>query len=183
MDTLSSAAIGKQLDAFVDTYREILCTTGRAIPFRRDITMSKVAPYAADLSIVELVNDDEWILRLNGTNHCNRIRGDRTGINVLENLEVGKRSIRRAIVGHLFSLPCGVRSTWHEHFDDGTKIDTMAVSFPAFGKQNEQLVVSCELMIAGADWPRHESGAVLNNVDIGQIDFIDLGFGVPEKAA
>lgn len=70
MTVVPRAKANEQVDAFIALYRQLNSAAGSRILARDAITMRAAAPYAAYMTIVELVSDESWIVRLNGTGHC-----------------------------------------------------------------------------------------------------------------
>lgn len=168
-----------RIEEFIALYVRLRDAAGPAVLSRHHLTMRDVAPYAADITIVELVSDEEWIVRLNGTGHCDHAGIDRTGVNVLEGCGPEERALRRAIAQSMFDFPCGVSAIFQQTYDEGSTATLDAASLPLLGRDGEKLILSYALLVEDIEDPFGDR-PVLQSVKVTGHRYKDLGFGVPE---
>lgn len=180
MVSLQDSQVDDRIEAFKEMYVRLSRAHGERILARHHMTMRDAAPFAADIAIMELVSDEEWLIRLSGTNLCRRANRDRTGTNVLQGRSKAERNRRKTIVDQLFMLPCGGKSLWKERFGNDMTATTASITLPSFGRNGELLIMSYELLVGGMEWAGFDHPSELNAVDLLESEFVDLGFGVPE---
>ena len=171
--------VEQRFDAFQEQILKVLRASGNTILDRSQVTLREFAPFAPDLKIVEMVSDREWILRLCGTNHCDRAKCDRTGVNVLENKNAAECAERKTIKDAMFAYSCGAKITWREQFLASKSALTIGMSYPAFGKNGERMIIVYQLLEEGSSSVEHDDPTRLSSVDLISSEFIDLGHGVP----
>jgi len=153
--------------------------SGDRILTRQALTMRDVAPYAANVTIVEMVSDDEWIVRLNGTGHCRNASLDRTGQNALGPCSPDERTLRRRIAEELFALPCGVFCVLVQTYDEGSVATLHTTSLPLLGKNGERMILTYGPLVEDIEDPLREPRPTLQSIAVIEHQFIDLGAGLP----
>ncbi len=180
MVSLHYSQIDDRIEAFRDKYLELLRLHDERILSRHNMTMRDAAPFAADMAIIELAGDDQWLIRLSGTNHCRRANRDRTGENVLAGRSAAERIRRKQVVEHLFAKPCAVKAVWKERFDGEMSATTASITFPALGRKGEKMLIAYELLVDEIEWVGPDHTSQLNAVDLIESRFVDIGSGVPD---
>ena len=169
--------VGERIDAFIETYKSLCAEASEPILSRSALTMRAVLEFAPYMTIVELVNDDAWIIRLNGTGHTDYAQLDRTGRNALATCTPEERTMRRQIARTMFAAPCGLRAKLIETFTDGEKSVLDSTSLPLLGSQGEQMIVTYGLLVEDISEPYGER-AKLSSMSVTEHEFVDLGYGV-----
>lgn len=167
------------VESFVELYVKLRDASGDQILPRQAMTMRDAAPYAADMTIVEIVSDDEWIIRLNGTGHCQSASVDRTGQNVLESCSPEEREVRRGAAEQMFGLPCGIFAILIQTYDDGSTATLHTTSLPLLGKGGERMILTYGPLVEDIEDPHRAERPVLSDISVKAHRFVNLGFGVP----
>ena len=145
---------------------------------RRKLSMSDVVHYAADMTIVNLVSDDEWIVALFGTARCANTGIDPTGQNFMELCSAEERAFRAKAAQRMFTAPCGVRSSLIQKFEDGSQAEMVAVSLPMRGSDGAQKILSYAVLLGDIDESLNERPA-LSKIETASHQFLDFGHGAP----
>ncbi len=167
-----------KIEDFIALYRRLRANRGDRILARQDMSMREVAGFAADMTIVEMIDDDRWIVRLNGTRHCSQANIDRTGANVLEACSPDERALRREIAKQMFDYPCGLFAGLRQVYDDGSNTMMDTASLPLLGKDGEKLILTYGLLVEDLD-QTFLNRPVMESIGLTAHRFVDLGFGVP----
>jgi len=169
-----------RIEDFISLYIDLRDAADERILSRHRMTMRDVVSYAADMTIVEMVNDDEWIVRLNGTGHCMTANIDRTGENVLATCPPEERAMRREIAEQMFSVPCGLFAVLRQKFEDGSRATLDTTSLPLLGKDGERLILTYGLLVDDIE-DSYQDRPVMTGIHVTGHRYVDLGFGVPEE--
>ena len=160
---------------FIEVYKSLSRAVSEPVLSRRNLSFDAVFPFAADM---DLIDDDEWRVCLNGTGRCERARIDRTGRNVLETCSAEERTLRVALAESMFDAPCGLRATLTETFEDGQQAITETTSMPLTGDGGLRKIVTYALLAEDIAEPFRER-SVLQSIQITAHRFVDLGYGMP----
>lgn len=182
MKTYSLSEANEEIRKFVEVYRRLQAAEGELILSRNRMTMGEVARFAADMTIVDLVSDDEWIVTLNGTGHCAHASVDRTGRNVLATCPPEERIARLEFARVMFSQPCGMFASLVEKFEDGAQAVVESISLPLRGADGMRKIVTYALVVE--DIPEdYRERPTLSAVAVDSHRFLDLGHGIPSETA
>jgi len=179
--TVSRPVAMEMVTAFIRLYTRLRDASGARILARADLTMRDAAAHARLMTIVEIMNDDEWIIRLNGTGHCTMAHIDRTGRNALATCPPEERARRRANAEAMFGVPCGLIADLSQGFADGTTATLLTTSLPLLGKEGQRMILTYGPQIEEVADPSVKPSEFAQ-IEIDSHHFIDLGYGLPNTA-
>jgi hypothetical protein len=179
LKVVSKQVADDQIKEFFALYISLRDAAGDRILARQDMTIRAVSAYAADMTIVEMVNDEEWIVRLNGTRHSDSASTDRTGHNTLATCSPEERVMRRGIAEKMFALPCGIFAVLVQTYEDGSKATLHTTTLPLLGKSGEKLIVTYGPLVEDIE-DTYRPRPALRSIEVVEHTFADLGYGVPE---
>ncbi len=167
-----------RVTSFIRLYER---TRGEALkPRREHLPLREMAPFIADIIIIECVDEALVRYRLMGTDVVGRIGRDLTGENMLDHLPE-KEAWR---TGHSLSMfakhPCGCMSVYENEYASGTRVLAETLFLPLDGgREGQHLLIglnSSQVVVEREDFRREtmlatrwRDGAV-----------VDIGAGLPQ---
>ncbi len=162
--------------AFYDLFKSLQSETGQLVPPRKSFTLNASKPFAAYLSILEIREPYQAIVRLMGTANVNRTRIDNTGKNWFELFPAeAVPPIWRAF-RLILDTPRGSLVFTYEQYDRTIGIEVMTFPFadekgtPVFVVSTTTQLQLRDLILRGENSMRHPG---MPDAEY----FIDIGAG------
>lgn len=175
---LHNLPVDERILKFIDVYQWLRVNSKDEILTRKHFSLKAVHPFANALTIVDISSPDFWMIRLAGTQACERRGEDQTGCDAKQSFAAEEQMLRSSLAHSLFENPCGIRALTRETYASGefSLLDTVAL--PLLGEAGQRLVVHYAQVVEDID---HEYRArpLAERTDLESYDYVDLGHGVP----
>ncbi len=154
---------------------------GTSIPGPRDFDLLDVCGMLPDLVLSEVISPDEILVRFMGPSIVERFGYDPTGRNSLLNQTEDMRAFVGRCYWSVVDRPCGAFSRFTNVYSSGRESIAEGLYLPLLSDKSRWLV-NLNRVVRFSDW--QESGPMtLTAARILDLDWIDLGFGVPSMPA
>lgn len=172
----------RKVPSFVDlhAYWQSL-RRGEKLPCAEEVDMLAILPLLPELSLFDMVAPGEIICRFAGTAICDRVGHDLTGRNLcLQQAAAMRDRARRAYEG-MAAQPCGMIARYVNHYNTGSQGIMSSLYLPLITAGGSTRILGIGHREEKADYapPIDETLIV---TDVLSVDWLDIGFGVPDFA-
>lgn len=168
----------KAVDAFIAHWRGLPRGNDALLPHLRtflDHAEPSLQPYVA---LVDIVERDNWTLRLYGTGRVNSFGRDLSGINPIDVYAPAIRPLLQDSIMTVIGQPCGWRSTRRVTTEKGLSINGSGVTLPLATDETQPACIVNFMVFSEAIAHNDRQGVV---DDIPTWAWLDIGAGVPKS--
>lgn len=174
--------LSEKLQAFYSAWQSLRGAGGADIPFRRDLSISKLRRLASSLTIFEFPAPGEMIIKVSGTEMDAHFSQNLSGKNIVDVIgETAARPMIRfneSIARH----PCGGLVRDNMHVEGGSRIEATYLNLPLRNAAGElvQCASMCDAGREGFVLAPSQRAVSFDYREFGGAQHLDIGFGVPE---
>ena len=151
-----------------------------ALPAAEDFDLLQLAPWLSDIMIMDVRNETDIPLRFTGTAVTERIGYEMTGQNALLLQPENMRPFASKCFQFLVNMPCGAIARYTTSYSSGRESIVRSLYLPLDAPAGGVRRVVC-LHVQEKFLAYHgPTGQTLSATDILGLDWIDIGFGVPD---
>jgi len=173
--------LSDKLQAFYSVWQDLRGTGGTDIPFRRDLSMSKLGRLASSLTIFEFTGPGDMLVKVSGTEMDAHFSQNLSGKNIVDVIgETAARPMIRfneSIARH----PCGGFARDKMHVEGGGRIEATYLTLPLRNAAGDlvQCASLCDAGRQGFALAPSKRAVSLDYQEFGGAQLLDIGFGVP----
>ena len=169
-------------DQLTQYWHGLMAQADGQVPPRAMFNPADIVPLLPNIYLLERLSADHIDIRLCGT-ALDEITGvSITGMNYLAICPPEDRNVYREVMHNTLAVPCGAILEREVTFENGKVCHVRSQGFPlADEKGIPRFSIGLMLPLAVMRITDTENGPVLRSV-LKRLDYIDLGFGVPESA-
>ena len=172
----------RNVPSFVElhAYWQSLRQDGK-LPRAEDLDLLAIRPLLPELSLLDMVAPGEILCRFAGTAICDRLGHDLTGRNICVQQATATRDRARRAYEGMAAHPCGMIARYANHYNTGSQGIMTSFYLPLITADGSTRILGIGHREEKADYapPIDETLIV---TDVLSVDWLDIGFGVPEVA-